>query len=177
MTRSTSTGGRPASCIGLRGVPILARAFPLLAVVFTGCYDPPPPGPPSVPVGREEAFRRAFEADVYPILLRDCGFPACHGSDDRFFQVYGPGRARLDGAALRADVEAAELDRSFERARSMLAAADTAEQSLLVRKPLAVGAGGAPHMGLDALGQDLYSSPEEAGYQALLDWARMGLSE
>jgi hypothetical protein len=29
-----------------------------------------------------------FAADVYPVLLRDCGFPACHGNPERFFRVF-----------------------------------------------------------------------------------------
>src|SRR5262245_16519045 len=36
-----------------------------------------------------------FTGTVLPILLRDCGFQACHGSQERFFRVYGPGRTRL----------------------------------------------------------------------------------
>ena len=39
--------------------------------------------------------RMQFDAEVYPVLLRDCGFDACHASAGRFFQVFGPGRARL----------------------------------------------------------------------------------
>jgi hypothetical protein len=116
-----------------------------------------------------------FETEVYPVLLQDCAFPACHGSEDRFFQVFGPGRARLGGGAIRGDVRPEELDRSFERAWSMLASAARAEETLLVRKPLAVDAGGAPHMGTDEHGQDVYSSRGEPNFEVLLSWARMGI--
>lgn len=111
------------------------------------------------------------------MLLRDCGFPACHGSEDRFFQVFGPGRVRVGGGGIRAAVRDEELDRSFDRARSMLASARTAEDALLVRKPLAVAAGGAPHLGTDDHRQDVYSSPDEEGYQTLLRWARTGIPD
>ncbi len=40
-----------------------------------------------------------FEVAVYPALLRDCGFPDCHGSEERFFRVHGPGRTRLSDAS------------------------------------------------------------------------------
>src|ERR1700755_2646142 len=36
----------------------------------------------------------SFTNDVIPVLLRDCGFQACHGSPERFFRVWGPGRTR-----------------------------------------------------------------------------------
>jgi hypothetical protein len=112
---------------------------------------------------------------VYPILVRDCGFPACHGSADRFFRVFGPGRTRLDEATtITAPATAAELDATYDRARSMLSGAASAESSLLVRKPLEVDLGGAPHMGVDQHGRDVYATTEAGGYVALLEWARAG---
>ena len=120
-----------------------------------------------------EVDRVAFEESVYPILLRDCGFPACHGSPDRFFRVFGPGRVRLDAATrLGGPADPAEVDQSFERARSMVEAVEVASRSLLIRKPLEVGAGGAGHEGIDRFGRDVYGSMDSPNLQQLLRWAR-----
>jgi hypothetical protein len=145
-------------------------AFVVFAVfvvcVASGCVDSErfaePPG----------VDRARFEAEVYPILLRDCGFPACHGDSDRFFRVHGPGRTRLDPETLPYDAPtAAEIDATFDRTRSMLAAVPDPRESLLLRKPLEASAGGGAHMGLDALGRNVYASREDPSWQAIAAWA------
>jgi hypothetical protein len=153
----------------MRTPPRITAAVGLLIVcslLASACVDEPPPaGPP-------ELDRGAFGATVYPVLLRDCGFPACHGDTNRFFQLHGPNRTRLDPSTpLDEPPTRAEIDAAYERARSMLASAPSAEESLLLRKPLEVDLGGAPHMGIDDNGRDVYGSREAAGYQALLAWA------
>ena len=55
-----------------------------------------------------------------------------------------------------------------------MSGASSASSSLLVRKPLEVDLGGAPHMGVDQHGRDVYSSPDAQGYVAILEWARAG---
>jgi hypothetical protein len=111
-----------------------------------------------------------FESQVYPVLLRDCSFIACHGSSERFFQVYGPGRARLDPMAdPLAELTMDELVLTYQRASSMIDAAEPA-QSLLLRKPLALSAGGSGHEGVDAWMRNVYASKQEPGYQALEAW-------
>lgn len=145
-----------------------ALATGLLA---SGCaFDMPPADPPS-------PSREQFDAEVYPLLLRDCGFSDCHGSRDRFFRVFGPGRRRLDErTGIDAAATEAELAAAYERARSMLAAAHTPDETLLLRKPLEIDVGGAPHRGIDTHGQDVYRSPDDASYQVLLEWARTGFA-
>lgn len=121
----------------------------------------------------------AFATTVYPLLMRDCSFAECHGSTERFFQVYGPNRTRLDPDATcglgrtTCDDPATldEINRTYDRARSMLAGADRAEDSLLLRKPLEVDRGGAPHLGTDSNGRDVYASPDVGEYRILLQWA------
>ena len=137
-----------------------------LALALVACADPNEGGLPPEP------DRCAFDRDVYPVLARDCGFPSCHGSADRFFQVWAPGRARLDPetAILAAPTEA-ERARSYDRARSMLATPGDAEPPLL-RKPLARSAGGGAHMGRDALGRNVYPDREAEGWRVLATWAR-----
>jgi len=148
------------------------RLVPVLVLLAAGCaFDAPPANPP-IP------DRAMFEAEVYPILMRDCGFPDCHGNRGRFFRVYGLGRLRLDPEqGIDDELSAAERSENYERARSMLGSARTAEETLLVRKPLEIGAGGAPHLGIDDYGQDVYASTEDLSYQALLTWARTGIPE
>ena len=116
--------------------------------------------------------RAAFEQDVYPVLLRDCAFHACHGTTERFFQVFGPGRGRLDPPLMPLDAASpAEVDHSYERARAMIDARAPAE-SLLLRKPLAVNAGGSGHEGADDLGRNVYQSKLEPGYGAIARWVQ-----
>lgn len=165
----------------VRGVAM--RAASLIVLITSGCaFDAPPASPP------EPSTEGLWRDQVYPLLLRDCGFPDCHGSPGRFFRVFGPGRTRLseegvDGEGNPIDqeiyaqtgpIEEAEMQATYDRARSMLASASRPEESLLVRKPLAVERGGAPHMGIDEHGRDVYQSPEDEGYQLLLTWARTG---
>ncbi len=119
-----------------------------------------------------EVDRAVFEAQVYPILLRDCGFPACHGDTDRFFRVHGPGRTRLDASTLPYDAPTdEELAATFDRARSMLSGVPDPMQSLLLRKPLEAAAGGSAHVGLDALGRNVYASTDDPSWQVIAAWA------
>ena len=104
---------------------------------------------------------------VHSILLRDCGFHDCHGADERAFRVYGPGRVRLDPDTDAYDMlTGLEASDSWEIAKAFIDARHP-EQSLLLRKPLAVGAGGAPHGGVDAFGRDVYRTVNDEGYLAL----------
>lgn len=159
-----------------------AASITVLTIAAVGCaYDAPPASPPT------PSTEAIWQEDVYPLLLRDCGFPECHGDPGRFFRVYGPGRTRLSEEVLEegqpvdrelfaqtAPIEALEMQLTYDRARSMLASSDTPEQSLLLRKPLAVGQGGAPHMGTDERGRDVYQTTGDDGYERLLRWARTG---
>jgi hypothetical protein len=136
------------------------------AATLAGCLDDERIAqPPSLD-------REVFDAEVYPLLLRDCGFPACHGSPDRFFRVFGPGRTRLDGSSSLYDPPTdAEREAAFDRARSMLAAVPDPAQSLLLRKPLEESAGGGAHLGLDALGRNVYPSTEDPSWRTIAAWA------
>lgn len=112
----------------------------------------------------------SFEASVYPVLLRDCSFIACHGSTERFFQVFGPGRARLDPLTPLIDPPTPnELAHSYNRALSMIDPRAPGE-SLLLRKPLTLAAGGAGHEGVDAWMRAVYVTRTEPGFVALEAW-------
>lgn len=115
-----------------------------------------------------------FRSDVYPVLIRDCGFPTCHGAPERLFRVFGPGRARLlkgDGTEPTAfeDPTGDEITTSYALAQAMIDPLDPA-RSLLLRKPLAAGAGGAGHEGVDRYGRDVYRTRNDEGFRALEAW-------
>jgi hypothetical protein len=109
-----------------------------------------------------------FELTVYPVLLRDCGFPACHGDAGRFFRVFGPGRTRFrPETRLFDDPTSEEIELAYERARSMLSNESGLLHSALLRKPYQGG-----HKGIDEWGNNVYRDASDPGYAALLDWAR-----
>jgi hypothetical protein len=130
-----------------------------------GCAEP------TDPLTLAQPDRASFETSVYPVLLRDCGFHECHGSSDRFFQVFGPGRGRM-GVDVRPLDPANELEinMTYQRALSLIDPAAPADTALL-RKPLAVEAGGAGHQGVDDFGRDVYQDELDPGYAALYQWA------
>ena len=138
---------------------------PLLAALWPGCAG-----------GADDATiaspnRAAFDTQVWPILVRDCGFSACHGSEQRFFRVVGPGHERLDSAVqFSAPVTQVELQLSYDRARSMINAQDPG-RSLLLLKPLAQAAGGVGHEGTDGFGRNVYQRVDDPNYQVLVQWA------
>jgi predicted small lipoprotein YifL len=140
----------------------------LLAATLTLCAC----GSRGAPFQLPDADTRLFFEQAYPVLLTDCGFPACHGTPERFFVVYGPGRTRLDPATdIMAEVTAEELALSYTRARSLLVAPGGPSQSLLLRKPLAVSAGGAVHAGNDPWGNAVIPNKRDARYETLFFWA------
>ena len=149
-------GARPRAAVRF----VLVLALGLLG----GCGDDPGPLQLAIP------DRAQFDLEVYPVLLRDCGFHACHGSSERFFQVFGPGRGRMFAVTQPlAEVTLEEVAHSYERARSMIDAGEPA-MSLLLRKPLAVEAGGQGHEGTDELGRNVYQTQTDPGYMVLSRW-------
>ena len=140
------------------------RPLGLIAAIWLGCASVEEPGPAA------ERDRASFDANVWPILVRDCGFSQCHGSTERFFRVVGPGHERLDPTLrLTAPATEAELQFSYDRARSMIDVSDPIN-SLLLRKPLEVSAGGSGHEGTDDFGRDVYRSVNDPSYRVLLAW-------
>lgn len=160
--------------------PRAMRCLMLAALLpLSGCaFEAPRADPPRPDPALEAEFEALFEAEVYPILVRDCGFPECHGDPRRFFRVYGPRRTRQLPTTIDDDpATAEEIASSFDRARSMLASAESAEDSLLLRKPLEVDQGGAPHMGIDQHGRDIFASTEHEDYRTLLAWASLAFGD
>ncbi len=125
-----------------------------------------------------DADLEVFASEVYPILLADCGFTTCHGDGKRSFAIYGPGRTRLvPDTDAYAELTADELALSFARARSMLISPDGPRRAPLLRKPLAVQAGGAEHEGDDPWGEPIYASKSDPRWQTLFFWATTQAAE
>jgi hypothetical protein len=111
-----------------------------------------------------------FTEEVMPVLLRDCGFQTCHGSTDRFYRVWGPGRTRLEPTTRAFDaLTGRELEANYNMSVSMINPGDP-KLSLLLRKPLAREAGGSTHGGADPLGRNVYRVPTDPAYAALQRW-------
>jgi len=158
-------------CMSVRANSYAAKAcswaFGCLTLGLLGCGGDTP-----APVA--QADMATFATEVYPILLRDCGFPACHGDSGRFFQVLGPGRSRLpDPTGMQDPRDEATPDEillSYQHALANIDP-DSPGASDLLRKPLEVAAGGAGHRGVDAAGRDVYASKQAPGYAVLAAWA------
>jgi hypothetical protein len=145
-----------------------SRACPGVAIALMVAACAPADDPVAVP----EADPIVFRDQVYPILLADCGFNGCHGSTERFFAVFGTARGRLDPATdLDAPPTPEELAVTFTRARSMLISPDGIDHAPLLRKPLAIAAGGARHAGTDPWGKAVFSSQQDPRFQILAAWA------
>jgi hypothetical protein len=113
-----------------------------------------------------------FRDTVYPVLVRDCGFVACHGTSERFFSVFGPGHTRLDpDTGIFDPPTQTEIALSYTRTRSMLIGPGGVATSLLLRKPIPIDQGGAGHAGDDPWGEAVYRTTDDEGYSALYRWA------
>jgi hypothetical protein len=112
----------------------------------------------------------AFQSDVMPVLLRDCAFSTCHGAPERFFRVWGPGRTRLNPLTRAFDIMTGdEASLNLQHAVSMIDNTNPS-RSLLLRKPLAMEAGGAGHLGADKFGRNVYRTVNDDGYLKLSRW-------
>lgn len=139
----------------------------VLAVIAGACTTGP-----ATDLVVPDADAAVFKTQVYPILLRDCAFSTCHGNADRFFAVFGPGRARLDPkTGIYDPATPTEMALAYTRARSMLLGPDGPESSLFLRKPIPTDEGGAGHKGDDAWGRSVYASVQDARYTTLFRWA------
>ncbi|MBK9032122.1 MAG: hypothetical protein IPL61_12520 [Myxococcales bacterium] len=146
-----------------------ALALLALATAALGCSVP------DDEVVVPDADPVVFKDAVYPILLRDCAFTACHGNPDRFLVVFGPGRARLrEDTDLDAPVTAEELAVTYTRTRSMLMSPAGIKRAPLLRKPLAEADGGVRHRGTDPWGNAIFPSKDDPRFIVLAQWALAG---
>lgn len=137
----------------------LRPAAALLAALLPACDDPERVVP--------APDRARFGAEVYPLLLRDCSFPACHGDPRRPLFVPGPGRTRLGTPESPLDEPTRdEVDLAYDRARAWLLA-EGDEPPPLLHKP----GPRAAHEGRDEHGRNVYEDPDSPGLAILKSWA------
>ena len=116
-----------------------------------------------------------FVKHVQPILEHRCAFFACHGSRERFLQIYQAVRLRENPDPdpifqAPSPLTPEELQRNFEQTTGMLYGFDNPEDSLLFSKPLQPGT---RHAGATLFeGPDVFLNREDPDYQTLLRWAR-----
>ncbi len=168
IPREGRSGGAPNRRTRLAARMLCVRSLLCgLSLLPTGCIVE------SEPVTRPAPDPERFLADVYPILLDDCAFPACHGDPDRFLLIHGPGRSRLDPATLPYDPPTVEeVAFAYARASSMLETPEgDPRTSPLLRKPLAVEAGGARHGGDDRWGAPVFARKSDPRYETMFFWA------
>ena len=116
-----------------------------------------------------------FVKHIQPILEHRCAFFACHGSRQRFLQIYQEVRLReipdpdpIFEAPAPLTLE--EFQRNFEQTAGMLYGFDDPQASPLFSKPLQTGT---RHTGATLFGgPDVFLNREDPDYQTLLRWAR-----
>jgi hypothetical protein len=152
-------------------------ALLMLSLAAGGCAGPDFNRPATYAEGDINEFTNV----VMPVLARDCGFQACHGSSERFFRIYGIGRQRIPTVGITEclkgspppcyydQLNGSERDYSLQLAESFVDPANPNE-SLLLRKPLAVEAGGSDHAGVDKYGRNVYRTPDDQGFLVLQRW-------
>ncbi len=141
------------------------RLLALLVLGGSACVVEPPPDEP-VPAGDLEAFALT----VQPVLDARCADPTCHGRSDRPLTLFSPGRYRLDPA--RTFLVEALAPAELEANARVLAAfaldpplADDVDACLVLRKPLALTAGGCEHGG-----GEIFPGRDDREYRALRAW-------
>lgn len=130
------------------------RTAIVAALAVAACGDPSP--------------RDRFERDVLPLLETSCLATACHGvaigaEDDGQVIDWSYFHVRVDD-----DLRAVDTGAAYDAAKSRINTLEPAELSSLLRKPLAVAAGGDVHGG-----GEQWRSVSTDDYAAVLDWIRV----
>src|SRR3954452_13955887 len=109
---ASAFAGERASCDSPANSTARRIFFSCCALWLAACASPDGP-----PLEFPTPDTKTFALHVYPVLIRDCGFPACHGARERFFRVFGPGRTRMAADTLPYDpATQAEIQSTYDRA-------------------------------------------------------------
>lgn len=144
----------------------LASITLALLVLAPACITPPT-GDRDLPALDFEVY----ENDVQPILAERCANPTCHGRADRPLSIYAPGRYREDPSRtyLHEPLTEEELVVNYLGACAFSLGITDPGDCLLLRKPLAVDAGGAGHVG-----GDVWMAEDDAEYRVVEAWLAGG---
>jgi hypothetical protein len=130
-----------------------------------GCAPLPDPEP--MPVGDAATFA----ATVQPVVDERCATPSCHGRPERPLSLFSPLHYRRDPARTFLDepLDADELDANVRRTCAftldLLREHEAVDACLVLRKPLAVAAGGARHEG-----GEIFRAVDDRDYRTLRAW-------
>ncbi len=136
----------------------------LVLLVLTSCTQSDIDASRELPMPDFEAFRCGVE----PILVRTCGFTACHASPQRRYRIFAPQRLRLEGSDLgRLSLE--ETTANYHATRGFIQ--NSSEESLLLQKPLDSAVGGYYHEGKEHFGGvDVFLSKSDVDYARIAAW-------
>ena len=118
----------------------------------------------------DEAY---FRCNVQPILSKNCSMFACHGTPDRYFRLYARNRLRYgiaDESKRNSFLNASERQLNYNAARAFIDL-NVVDNSLLLKKPLELDAGGYYH-GATKLGtSNVFPHIDDSEYKILVKWA------
>ena len=149
----------------------LLRTLLLLGFLASGCGEHAGSDSASLP----DVDFEYYVQYVQPIFEHRCAFFACHGSRQRFLQIYQETRLREipDPDPIfqaPAPLTPSELQRNFEQTRGILYGFEDPQDSPLFSKPLQTGT---RHAGATLFGgPDVFLNRDDPDYQTLLRWAR-----
>lgn len=143
------------------GAERVCCALACAATLLAGCLAPVGEGEP-LQVGSVEVFA----AEVQPVLAERCATGGCHGRPDRMLALYAPGQHRADPDRVYLDepLTTEELWANAERLAAFAHGRDGVD-SLALRKPLAIEAGGCFHEG-----GDVFRTRTDPGYRSIERW-------
>ena len=147
--------------------PVVVTTFVIFGLA-AGCVDGPGAAE-SLPA----ADYRDFVVEVQPVLDNLCANSSCHGDAGRPLETFSVGEHRLDVQQLDSTdaLSDEELLSNYLSSLAFLVDIETAADSGLLAKPLALEAGGSEHVG-----GVQFNSVDEAEYRIMLRWAQGALS-
>ncbi len=113
-----------------------------------------------------------FAAYVQPVLRVGCASLDCHGNAGRPLRLYARNGLRQVATSRGQDATDAEMTANMIAIAGLDPAAADIEDHLLLRKPLAVEAGGLHHVG-----GDLWLDQNDGVYRCLHAWLRAGAGD
>ena len=142
---------------GRQSAAVALMLLPLAGVVH-GCMSPT--APPTAPAGGQTLLLDydQFAATVEPVLMRNgCDADGdCHGGGIRGTLELSPATAK-------------DVRYDFDQVCFQVTAAPR-DSSLILRKPLALVAGGLPHAGVKP-----FATTADSDYQAIRAWVQAGV--
>jgi hypothetical protein len=123
-----------------------------------------------LPKELDEAF---FRCHVQPVLTKNCSMFACHGTPERYFRLYARNRLRYGIASesqRNSFLNQGERQLNYNAARAFIDL-NVVDNSLLLKKPLELDAGGYYH-GATLLGtSNVFARIDDSEYKILVKWA------